>query len=498
MARTAIAEFGVIQKALKNAIVSIYVADEHGRNTGVLATLYQATTGPAQLTNPQMLDENGMLTVDVWVEDFVVAEISGISAQTERMLLKIRANPLTYPLPLSSSGKNSSDIINAKDDAEAAAATATAQAVIATAQASTATTQANTATTQAGIATTQAGTATTKAAEASVSAAQAQAAAAGMKRKNPARAATTAALPSSTYANGTAGVGATLTATANGAFPAQDGVTLLVGEALLVKNESTQAHNGIYTLTNAGSAGTAWVLTRQTDSDTWDEIVAAVLTVTEGSTQADLDYLCTSNAGGTMGTTAITWQAYNTVIADGAVSTAAKILDGIITFAKMAASSLATTADLIALTANKIATAASIGPLFYGCSCTQTTTTTVPNNGLEIILFDGTDEYDDDGWHNPLSNSSRITVNFSGRVELTVNVGFASTGNGRHDVYIYKNGVSYSVLSVNVNAGPCYLSLVDTAPCEPGDYFQAAVLQSTGASRLTDTSLTKFKARRVR
>lgn len=186
---------------------------------------------------------------------------------------------------------------------------------------------------------------------------EAQAAAAGMKRKNPVRAATTGALPSSTYANGANGVGATITATANGAFPAQDTVTLLGGEGLLVKNEAAQLRHGLYTLTNAGSAGTPWVLTRQPDCDTWAETVAAVVTVMEGATQADLDYLCTSNAGGTIGTTAITWQAYNSIVADGAVSTAAKIVNGIISFAKMAAAAIATRLQVEAQTSSVLLTA---------------------------------------------------------------------------------------------------------------------------------------------
>jgi len=49
--------------------------------------------------------------------------------------------------------------------------------------------------------------------------------ASGFKPKAPVEAATTAALPAATYNNGTGGVGATLTATANGALPAIDGVT---------------------------------------------------------------------------------------------------------------------------------------------------------------------------------------------------------------------------------------------------------------------------------
>src|SRR5947209_4899971 len=48
----------------------------------------------------------------------------------------------------------------------------------------------------------------------------------GLAQKPTARAATTAALPTNVYSNGTSGVGATLTGSSNGALAAQDGVTL--------------------------------------------------------------------------------------------------------------------------------------------------------------------------------------------------------------------------------------------------------------------------------
>ena len=79
--------------------------------------------------------------------------------------------------------------------------------------------------------------------------------------------ATTAALPSNTYNNGTSGVGATLTATANGALSV-DSVLTVAGERILVKNESTQANNGVYVVTQVGSGGTPYILTRATDFDT--------------------------------------------------------------------------------------------------------------------------------------------------------------------------------------------------------------------------------------
>jgi hypothetical protein len=71
-----------------------------------------------------------------------------------------------------------------------------------------------------------------------------------------------------TYSNGSSGVGATLTADTLREFNTLDGATVSVGQRVLIKNQTTQLQNGIYTLTNNGSTGvTAWVLTRATDAD---------------------------------------------------------------------------------------------------------------------------------------------------------------------------------------------------------------------------------------
>jgi hypothetical protein len=75
--------------------------------------------------------------------------------------------------------------------------------------------------------------------------------------------ATTAALPTVTYANGTSGVGATLTATANGALSV-DGTAVAVNDVILVKNQASTFQNGVYTVTATGGAGAPFVLTRTT------------------------------------------------------------------------------------------------------------------------------------------------------------------------------------------------------------------------------------------
>ena len=89
---------------------------------------------------------------------------------------------------------------------------------------------------------------------------------AGVNWHDPVAQATTAALPTCNYDNGTNGVGATLTATANGALTVDSG-TVSVGYSILVKNQADAKQNGIYSVTATGSAGAVWVLTRRDDSD---------------------------------------------------------------------------------------------------------------------------------------------------------------------------------------------------------------------------------------
>ena len=127
----------------------------------------------------------------------------------------------------------------------------------------------------------------------------------GLPWKPNCRAKTTAALAANTYANGTAGVGATLTANANGALAAQDGVTLVAADRLLVANEAAGANNGLYVVTQVGTAGLPYILTRATDADSAAELVNATTKISEGTAAADQEWQCTTNATITVGTTAL-------------------------------------------------------------------------------------------------------------------------------------------------------------------------------------------------
>jgi hypothetical protein len=85
-----------------------------------------------------------------------------------------------------------------------------------------------------------------------------------------------------------------------------DGVTLVAGDRVLLKNQSTASQNGIYTVGTV-AAGAA-PLTRSGDFDVAGEAQPNVLVaVAEGTANADKVYALTTNAPITLGTTNLTF-----------------------------------------------------------------------------------------------------------------------------------------------------------------------------------------------
>ena len=120
--------------------------------------------------------------------------------------------------------------------------------------------------------------------------------------KDSVRLATTANLASN-YNN----AGGTLTNSGSNAALQLDGVTVVAGNRILVKDQSSAAENGIYVVTTVGDGSTAWVLTRADDANVSAEMTGGVFTfVEEGTVGADNGYVFTHNGAPTLGTTALT------------------------------------------------------------------------------------------------------------------------------------------------------------------------------------------------
>lgn len=134
----------------------------------------------------------------------------------------------------------------------------------------------------------------------------------GINFHAPCHVATTGNL-SATYLNGVSGVGATLTSTVNAALVI-DTHTLSVGDRVLVWQQTAGLENGIYSVTDAGSGSTPWILTRATDADNspTGELQNGDFTFIQvGATYGGYGFILNTTGAITVGVTAINYVQFN-------------------------------------------------------------------------------------------------------------------------------------------------------------------------------------------
>ena len=207
------------------------------------------------------------------------------------------------------------------------------------------------------------------------------------------------------YNNGTSGVGATLTADTNRAFSTIDGESVVLGERVLIKNQTDAKQNGIYTLTTAGSVSVPWVLTRATDADNNPngEMKNGDFTfVQRGTVNASIGYINNSATNPiVIGTDNITYTEFNaakTIVAGdglteatpGVISvatggiTSAMIANGTIVDGDINASAAIAQSKIADLSADLAAKAPLASPTFTGTVTLPTGTVT------SAMILDGT------------------------------------------------------------------------------------------------------------
>ena len=230
--------------------------------------------------------------------------------------------------------------------------------------------------------------------------------AAGINWHNSVETATAAALPNTpTYSNGTSGVGATLTASANARLVI-DGANATTGDRVLVKNQASATQNGIYVVTAQGSVSVPYVLTRASDHDNLnDEVIRGdAVYVADGSTNANQGFIISSEGTGAndkhvLGTDDMNWSQFtgtanitagtgitktgNTLSIGQSVATNASVTFSAVTAALTGNASTATTLE----TARNIA-----GQSFNGSaniSIAPTDLTGVTSSAVELNILDG-------------------------------------------------------------------------------------------------------------
>jgi hypothetical protein len=208
--------------------------------------------------------------------------------------------------------------------------------------------------------------------------------------------------------------GTLATAFANGEVV--DGVTLATGNRILIKNQTDQTANGIYTVNASGAP------TRSTDMDNGSEFPGAFVFVEQGTVNADTGWTCTNNAPVTLGSTNITWTQFsgagtytanNGVVLNGSVfSFAPRAGYGLQTGASGAEVKLATTSGLnlssdlavgagngITVLTNTVAIDSAVVVSKYntsigdGSATSYTVTHNLNTRDVQVTLYDNTAPY---------------------------------------------------------------------------------------------------------
>lgn len=228
------------------------------------------------------------------------------------------------------------------------------------------------------------------------------------------RLATAAALPSYTYNNGSSGVGATITGTANGSLSV-DGVAVVVANRILVKNETNAnaPYNGVYVVTATGDGSNPYVLTRSSDLNQGSEFPGTFEFVTSGNTNADNGYVCTTEPPVTVGTTNIEWVQFSgagqITAGDGLTKTGN-------TINAAAGTGIAVTSDAISVdrTTNGAKVAliytASIGD---GAATSYTVTHNLGSRDVGVTLYDNASPYAEVIADVEHTSTSAVTIKFA-------------------------------------------------------------------------------------
>ncbi|MFD1985897.1 DUF2793 domain-containing protein [Mesorhizobium newzealandense] len=163
-----------------------------------------------------------------------------------------------------------------------------------------------------------------------------------------------------------------------------DGVTLATGDRILIKNQSSGAENGIYTVNASGAP------TRAADADSGAELVDASCYVSEGTTQADTQWTCTTNAPITPGSTSLAFAQAG--IGGFTAASPTEVLTGTDTAKGVTADALAALWEKGADVASATTTALGEGGYFHVTGTTTITDidwATAKDGRVAWIIFDG-------------------------------------------------------------------------------------------------------------
>jgi hypothetical protein len=236
-----------------------------------------------------------------------------------------------------------------------------------------------------------------------------------------------------------------------------DGVAVSVGDRVLVKNQTTTANNGIYVV-----AASTWA--RAADADSWDELVSLYTWVEQGTASGDTGWLCTVNAGGTLGSTTVTFVQFS---GSGQITAGAGLTKTGDTIDVGAGNGITVATDSIAVSANATAFSFSSGVLTptFGTSSgqfCQGNDSRLHSQNTDTGTTAPSFQIDSDG------NGPILGKDVNG-VRITASDGLNNASIGIKDLRAYGDGIS--------NAGNVYIYRAD------GTYYSDLTVGTMTANR---------------
>lgn len=184
-----------------------------------------------------------------------------------------------------------------------------------------------------------------------------------------------------------------------------DGLTMALGDRVLVNNQSSQSQNGIYIWNGASTA-----LTRSLDASTFVELEQAVTTIEEG-TNAGGTYRQTQ-LNGTIDSSNIIWTVFGSSVPSASEGTAGRI--AIATQSEVDAG----TSDEKAITPLKLATYAGLIRKFTanfgdGSNTSYTITHNLGTRDVHVSIFPNSGNYDDVIVETRRPSTNAVTIVFA-------------------------------------------------------------------------------------
>jgi len=126
----------------------------------------------------------------------------------------------------------------------------------------------------------------------------------------------------------------------------------------------------------------------------------------------------------------------------------------------------------------------SSSPTFVGANATKTANQSLANVTVTSISFEGTDIVDSNGFHDPATNNSRMTIptGYAGKYLIQGTLEFASNTTGGREMYIRKNG-STNLQAIQTDAeGSLTMTISGTYDLAVADYVEIRAYQSSGGA----------------